>query len=202
MTPWFDKVRFGRWEELAGKPNPAPDLPYATAIWHYAEGMAALRLGRKGEAASHLAALQKVVADPKLLQLTVFGRYPMSNAARIAERTLAAEIEADAGRYPQAIAALHEAEKIEDGTPYDEPPAWHAPVRQTLGAVLLAAGKPAEAETAYREELRRNPDNGWSLFGLAQALRAQHRETEAKAADQAFAAAWKDADVKLASSRF
>ena len=202
MTPWFDKVRFGRWEELAGKPNPAPDLPYVTAIWHYAEGMAALRLGRKDEAAMHLAALQKVLADPKLQKLTVFGRYPMSNAARIAERTLAAEIEADAGRYPQAIGALREAEMIEDGTPYDEPPAWHAPVRQTLGAVLLAAGKPTEAETAYREELKRNPDNGWSLFGLAQALRAQHREAEAKATDQAFAAAWKDADVKLAGSRF
>ena len=77
----------------------------------------------------------------------------MSNAARIAERTLAAEIDADAGRYPQAIAELREAVKIEDGTPYDEPPAWHAPVRQTLGAILLAAGQPAEAEKSYREEL-------------------------------------------------
>ena len=164
--------------------------------------MAALRLGKKDEAAAHLAALQKGVADPKLETLKVWDRYSLANAARIAERTLAAEIDADAGRYPQAIAALREAVTVEDNTPYDEPPAWHSPVRQSLGAVLLAAGQPAEAESAYREELKRNPDNGWSLFGLAQAQRAQHKEAEAKATDQAFANAWKDADVKLSSSRF
>jgi len=202
MTPWFDDVRFGRWQALDGKPNPAPDLPYVTAIWHYAEGMAALRLGRKAEAGTHLAELRKIAADPKLEQMTVFDRYSMANAAHLAERTLAAEIDADARRYPQAIAALREAVKIEDGTPYDEPPAWHAPVRQTLGAVLLAAGKPAEAEAAYRQELRRNPDNGWSLFGLAQSLRAQHKDAQARATDAAFASAWQHADVKLAGSRF
>ena len=202
LTPWFDDVRFGRWQQLAGKPNPAPDLIYVTAIWHYAEGMAALRLGKKEEASAHLQELSKAVADPNLEKLMVWDRYSLANAARIAERTLAAEIDADAGRYPQAIAALREAVKIEDATPYDEPPAWHSPVRQTLGAVLLSAGKPAEAEAAYREELQRNPDNGWSLFGLAQALRAQHQQAKAQSAEQAFAAAWKQADVKLSASRF
>jgi predicted Zn-dependent protease len=67
--------------------------------------------------------------------------------------------------------------------------------------MLLAAGKPADAETAYREELRRNPDNGWSLFGLAQALHAQHKEAEARAVDADFASAWANADIKLDASR-
>jgi tetratricopeptide (TPR) repeat protein len=202
LTPWFDDVRFGRWDQIAGKPNPAPDLLYVTAIWHYAQGMAALRTGKKEEATAHLEQLRLRASDPKLEQLMVWDRYPLANAARIAERTLSAEIDADAGRFPEAIAGLREAAKIEDGTPYDEPPAWHSPVRQSLGAVLLAAGQPAEAEAAYREELRRNPANGWSLFGLAQALHAQHKEAEAKTADADFAAAWKHADVKLAASRF
>ncbi len=97
--------------------------------------------------------------------------------------------------YDGAIAALSEAVAIEDTLPYDEPPAWHAPVRQSLGAVLLAARRPAEAETAYREELRRNPENGWSLFGLEQALRAQGRKDEAKAVAERFERAWMHADI-------
>jgi hypothetical protein len=202
LTPWFDDVRFGRWQDIAGKPNPAPDLVYVTAIWHYAEGMAALRLGKDDEAKAHLAELTKAVADPKLEQLMVWDRYSLANAARIAQHTLSAEIDAKAGKFDSAIASLREAAKIEDATPYDEPPAWHAPVRQTLGAVLLEAGKPALAEATYKEELGRNPDNGWSLFGLAQAQRAQHQDAKAAATEQAFAAAWKNADVKLASSRF
>ena len=202
LTPWFDDVRFGRWRDIAGKPNPAPDLVYVTAIWHYAEGMAALRLGTPDVAKEHLAQLRGSVADPRLAKLMVWDRYSLSNAARIAERSLTAEIDADAGRFPEAIAALREGVQIEDSTPYDEPPAWHSPVRQTLGAVMLAAGKPAEAEATYREELRRNPGNGWSLLGLEQALRAQHKEAQAKETAQAFATAWKQADVKLTASRF
>ena len=90
---------------------------------------------------------------------------------------------------------------IEDGIPYDEPPGWHAPVRQTLGAVLLEAGRPADAERVYREELRRNPGNGWSLFGLAQSLRAQGKAVDASSALGEFALAWRHADVRLTASR-
>ena len=90
---------------------------------------------------------------------------------------------------------------IEDGIPYDEPPGWHAPVRQTLGAILLDAGRAADAERVYREELRRNPGNGWSLFGLAQSLRAQDKAVEAKAAQAEFATAWRNADLELVASR-
>jgi hypothetical protein len=202
LTPWFDDVRFGRWEEISSKPNPAPDLPYPTAIWHYAQGMAALRLGHAEQASTHYGELKRLAADPKLEQLKVWDRYSLANAARIAERTLFAEIETAAGRHEAAIAALREAAKIEDATPYDEPPAWHSPVRQTLGAVLLAANRPAQAEAAYREELKRNPDNGWSLFGLAQAQRAQHQDAAAAETEARFATVWQHADVKLGASRF
>ena len=202
MTPWFDNVRFGRWDEIAGKPNPAPDLPYVTAIWHYAEGMAALRQDRASEAAAHLAELTKLAEDPAMEKMLVWDRYPLANAARIAERTLSAEIAAAAGDFPKAIASLQEAKQIEDATPYDEPPAWHAPVRLTLGAVQLAAKLPVDAEASYREELKRNPRNGWSLFGLAQALRAQGAEEAATDVDNQFYSAWQHADVKLTGSRF
>ena len=100
-----------------------------------------------------------------------------------------------------AIAALREAASVEDQIPYDEPPGWHAPARHTLGALLLAADRASEAEAVYREELQRNPHNGWSLYGLTQSLRAQQREDEAAEAQKAFEAAWQFADVELSSSR-
>lgn len=201
MTPWFDDVRFGRWDEIASKPNPAPDLPYVGVIWHYAEGMAAARQGRKQDAVQHLEALRPLAAAPELRKILVWDRYPLSHAADIAERSLAAEValldkDADA-----AIAALREATVIEDGIPYDEPPGWHSPTRHALGAVLLDAGKAADAEAVYRAELERNPQNGWSLVGLAKSLRAQKRDAEAAQVEEEFRQAWQNADVKLDSSR-
>jgi tetratricopeptide (TPR) repeat protein len=201
MTPVFDHVRFGRWDEIVALPNPAPDLPYVTAIWHYAQGMAAIRQQRMPAATEHLAALRTLATDPVMESIKVWDRYPLSLAARIAERTVSAEFAVASDNTAAAIEALREAVAIEDTIPYDEPPGWHAPVRQTLGAVLLKAGQPAEAEAVYREELRRNPANGWSLTGLAQSLRAQQRATDLQTVEQQLAAAWQHADVKLAGSR-
>jgi tetratricopeptide (TPR) repeat protein len=201
MTPWFERVRFGRWDDIAAAPNPAADLPYVTAIWHYAQGMAAVRQSRPADADLHLAALRPLAADPLMETLTVWDRYPLAYSARIAERVLSAEIAASRGDPDAAVTALREAAAIEDGIPYDEPPGWHAPVRHTLGAVLLDAGRAKEAEAVYREELHRNPGNGWSLFGLAESLEAQHRDGEAADARRKFAAAWRNADVTLTASR-
>ena len=163
--------------------------------------MAALRQARLDDAQRHLDALSPLAADPLMDRLMVWDRYPLAYSARIAERTLAAELSAARGAHDVAIAALQEAVRIEDGIPYDEPPGWHAPVRQTLGAVLMEAGRAADAERVYREELRRNPGNGWSLFGLAQSLAAQGKNAEAARAQREFAAAWRNADVTLTASR-
>ena len=100
-----------------------------------------------------------------------------------------------------AIAVLGEAVTIEDGIPYNEPPVWHHPPRQILGAVLLEAGRPAEAEAVYREDLKRFRENGWSLFGLAKSLEAQQKSSEALEVKRRFETAWKRADIRLTSSR-
>ncbi|NLB57082.1 MAG: hypothetical protein GX805_01185 [Gammaproteobacteria bacterium] len=201
MTPWFERVRFGRWDEIAGAPNPAPDLPYVTAIWHYAQGIAAVRQMRLDDAQAHLSALRPLAADPVMEEMLVWDRYPLAHAARISERMVTAELAAARGEHQAAIAALREATRIEDRIPYDEPPGWHAPVRHSLGAALLAAGRPAEAEQGYREELRRNPGNGWSLYGLARSLEEQGNEGQAAQAMRDFAMAWQHADVELVASR-
>jgi len=202
MTPWFHDVRFGRWEAIRARPNPAPDLPYVTAIWNYAQAMAAVRQKREADATKHHAALAVLAQDPVMDTLMVWDRYPLAHAARIAERTVQSELSLLRGDKDAAIVALREAVAIEQKIPYDEPPGWHAPVRQSLGAALLEAGRGAEAETVYREELQRNPANGWSLKGLVLALEQQGKRDEARLAGKEFDRAWQYADVQLVASRF
>ena len=201
MTPWFERVRFGRWDDIAGLANPAPDLPYVTAIWSWAQGVAAVRQSRMDDADRHLSVLRPLAADPAMDALMVWDRYPLSHAVRIAERSLTAELASARGQHDVVIVALREAAAIEDAIPYDEPPGWHAPVRHSLGAVLLAAGRPGEAEAVYREELRRNPGNGWSLHGLAESLRAQRKREGLADVERQLAAAWQHADIRLTASR-
>jgi len=201
LTPLFADVRFGRWEAIQATENPAPDLPYMTAMWHYARGMAALRLGDKEASDRHYEALAVAAADPTIERMMAWSRYSLVYGVRVAERTLAAERAFAAGRGDEAVALLEQGIAIEDDLPYDEPPAWHAPVRQTLGYVHLENGRPEMAEDAYRAELRRNPENGGSLFGLERALRAQGRDPEADQVAQRFRIAWQHADFELTGSR-
>jgi tetratricopeptide (TPR) repeat protein len=106
------------------------------------------------------------------------------------------------GSVDDGIAALTEAVRLQDTLEYDEPPAWYYPVRQSLGAALLTAGRASDAERVYREDLQQYPGNGWSLFGLTESLRAQGRATESAQSAQQFQRAWQSADVSLQSSQF
>jgi tetratricopeptide (TPR) repeat protein len=112
------------------------------------------------------------------------------------------EIATRSGQADEGVAHFQQALAIEDKGLYFEPPKWYYPIRQSLGAALLKAGRNAEAEAVYREDLKRFPENGWSLYGLAAALKAQGRTADAAAAEGRFAKAWADADVKLTASRF
>ncbi len=120
----------------------------------------------------------------------------------IARLTLAADIALTERHTDAAVGALLEATAIEDGLTYDEPHLWLAPTRHALGAALLAADRPADAARVYREDLAHYPDNGWSLFGLADALRRQGDTAAAAATEARFNAAWRGADVVLTGSRF
>jgi tetratricopeptide (TPR) repeat protein len=200
VTPYLARVRFGRWDELAALPAPPADLPYPTAIWHYARGMGLLRLGHTDQAMLALQGLATIAAHPEMEAAHVWGLNSLASILRIAERQFAGELASVRGDHAAAIGAMREAVALQDQLDYDEPEPWYMPARQALGAVLLAAGRPDEAQLVYEEDLRRHPENGWSLFGLVQALDAQRRPAqEARARLQA---AWRHADVKLQASRF
>ena len=201
VTPLKARTQLGRWDEIAALPAPEADLVYPTAIWSYAQGMAAVRQNRLDAAQTHLAALAKIAADPVWEKVFIGPQHPLSGTLRVAERVLTGELAAARKDYPAALAALRQGVEIEDAIAYYEPPVWHQAVRQTLGAVQLAAGDAATAEVTYREDLKRNRENGWSLFGLAQALRDQKKDGEAQEVEARFVKAWAHADLKLESSR-
>lgn len=160
------------------------------------------RQGKLKQAEHELVELKKIANDPVIGNLTIFDVNAILDILGIAEAILAGEIAGSHGNYKKAITHLERAVQIEDGLNYTEPKDWYLPPRQVLGAVLLDAGRAAEAEQVYREELRNHPQNGWSLRGLTKSLRAQGKTVDAKAIQQQFDQAWADADVTLTSSRF
>jgi tetratricopeptide (TPR) repeat protein len=202
VVPWYALTRFGKWNEMLAEPAPADRFLYLNGTWHYARGLAFLGKGQPDEAEKELAALRRIAADPAL-NYTLFSPNMAAAILSAAPEVLAGELAARRQDYDAAVAHIERAVRLEDGLVYTEPSEWHYPPRQALGAVLLAAGRANEAETVYWEDLRRNPENGWSLFGLAQALRAQPgRVNEAAAAQARFDKAWTRADVTLTASRF
>jgi tetratricopeptide (TPR) repeat protein len=202
ITPLYGYVRFGDWNEILAAPEPDEDLIYPRAVRHYARGMAFLRTDRIDEARSELEQLETLAMDPVLEQVTVWDLNTTAALVDIAVEVLSGEISAAEGDYDDAIDFLTTAVELEDELTYDEPPPWHQPVRQVLGAVLLEAGKPTEAEMVYREDLKSFPANGWSLLGLQQSLAAQGKSDEATDTAAQFETAWQFADVTLESSRF
>jgi tetratricopeptide (TPR) repeat protein len=194
-------VRLGRWEEIARVPQPAEELSFALATWHFAQGMAKNAIGDAAASASHLERLESMARDPGLADVgLVFN--PAAPILEIAAQVLAGEIAAARGDTGTAVDHLRRAAAAEDELTYGEPPDWPVPVRHHLGAVLLAHGDARQAERVYREDLQRFPENGWALFGLAESLRAQRRDAEAAEVEARFQRAWAGADVTLHGSRF
>ena len=195
-------VRFGKWNQILTTPPPNEDHLHTSMIWHYARGIAFVRRNQVERAEAELSALNKIVDNPATKELLAAYNNPTSEVGKVASKALAGEIAALKGDYKKAIDLLEQAVEKEMALVYQEPAAWHAPARQYLGAILLESGRPAEAEAVYRADLKKNRDNGWSLFGLYQSLLAQGKGKEAQTVKNRFEKAWQEADVALTASRF
>jgi tetratricopeptide (TPR) repeat protein len=201
VRPWLTAKRFGKWQQLLDEQQPADSPPFVEGIWQFVRGSALLATGRLQEAERHLYQLRSIQRIKGLDALMV-----RANSARrlleIAGLVLEGELNASRGDIDRALLLLSEAVRLEDGLKYMEPPDWGHPVRHSLGAVLLEAGRAEEAEVVYWEDLRRNPENGWSLFGLWQSLLAQGDTLRAVEVESRFRRSWEKADVELKASRF
>lgn len=200
VVPSWTRLRFGLWDEILAEPAPPKTSAFLTGAWHYARGQALVATGQLAEARAELAALETVMKDPALDQ-NLFSQNSGRSILRIGVPSLAGEIAAAEGRHDDAIAALEQAVRYEDALVYTEPQEWAYPVRHALGSVLLAAGRPAEAETVFWQDLQKNRDNGWALTGLARALRAQKKDAVAATVEARLAKAWARASVKPEGAR-
>ncbi len=201
MLPYWTFARFGLWKEILEEAAPPTTNAFLMGSWHYVRGLAYVARGQLQQADQELGALLQIMQDP-LLDGPLFSRNTSRPVLQIGPEVLAGEIASARGQFDTAIAHLERAVRLEDALIYTEPAEWHYPPRLALGAVLLESGNPAEAETVYWEDLRRNRDNGWALYGLMQALRAQKKNNDEGLIEARFKKAWAHADVKLNSSRF
>jgi tetratricopeptide (TPR) repeat protein len=199
--PVMAMVRFGKWDELLAYPKPSDKLIVSEAVWHYGRGMALIRTGKVDDADKELAAIKELALKPALKDQKA-GNNDGARVVMITEDGLAGELAAARKQYDVAVAALEKAVAEQDALHYNEPEDWYFPMRHVLGAVLLEAGRPAEAEVVYRKDLEIHRHNGWALYGLAQSLRAQNKNDEANSAEAQFAVAWMHADVKIPASAY
>ena len=195
MMPLLANVRFGRWDAVLAAPEPAEDLPYPRALRHYARALARIARGDLAASESEIASLRRLRADERLKAVTIWDLNTGSALLDIAQASVEGELAAARSDWTSAIAAVRRAVATNDALTYDEPPPWYMSPRQQLGAMLLRAGRAAEAERVFREDLVRHPENGWSLAGLASSLRARGKVAEADRVDTRFRRAWSTADV-------
>jgi tetratricopeptide (TPR) repeat protein len=188
----FTYVRFGEWDHVLKTPQPNVRLKFSTAMWRYARAVALAARGDRAGAArerdAFAAAKASVPADQR------WGQNKAADVLAVAGEALAARI---ASAPADAISHWQQAVQMQDALVYDEPPDWYYPLRESLGAGLLRAGRATAAEMVFREGVKRSPRNGRMLFGLMESLKAQKKDEEAGWVRREFEAVWAKADVKL-----
>ena len=196
--PYLALVRFGLWSQVLNEPRPDPQLKCLTGGYLFAKTLALTARGNLTAARQTLDELDQLRAT--LPADAVAGLNTAADVLKLASWVAKARIEVAGNQPERALATLGTAVELEDRLSYNEPSDWFFPTRHLLGAQLLRAGRSEQAEAVYREDLRRNPENGWSLFGLRQALEAQHKSAEATAIESRFREAWTHADIELTAS--
>src|SRR5580692_10874600 len=194
-TRYFTEARFSNWDAILKEPAPPADLTFTTGVWHYVRGLALAAKNRPDDALAEKKKSDAIIVATPADRIVGFNT--ADKLLAMGSATLAGEIESAKGQHDAAINYFKEAVAIQDALNYEEPPPWYYPVRERLGMELLAAVKPADAEQVFRDDLKQNPENGWSLNGLALCLHARNASDEAASVDARLKAAWGHADVKL-----
>lgn len=191
-------LRFGLWDDVLKEPAPPGYFKITTALWHYARGVAYAAKGMVAEAEVERTKFTEAAKNvPEDAMMSINKAHQILSIAR---HMLDGEIAYRRGSIDEAVSQLEKAIAIEDNLMYMEPPEWVQPVRHTLGAILVDAGRFDEAEKVYRADLREWPENGWSLHGLEKCLRARGATSEADEVEKRFQKTWAHADTKIGSS--
>lgn len=191
-------LRFARHDDVLALAAPPADHPVETAWWRFARAVSLARTGRADEAEAERRAFDAAVAA--VPETALFGGTGLESARTIfglARAVLDARLAWARGQRAEAITRWRRAVNLADGVPYDEPPIWFYPVRESLGAALLLSGDAVGAEQVFRDDLARFPRNPRSLFGLHESLVAQGRTSDAAWVKRQLDEAWARAEVPL-----
>lgn len=199
---YYALARFGRWDELLATPAPVEDWQYATGAWRFTRGMALAATGRLDEARAELAMVREIAARPEQVDMVFASGSTPSQILTIGGNVLEARIAGAEEDWDTAIPLLEEAVAMQDALPYTEPPPWYFPNREALGSALLAAGRPAEAEQVFAEQLEHTPRNGWSLVGLVASQHAQGKTQAADENEKQLVEVWERADIEIGNAVF
>jgi len=189
VAPYFTHVQFSHPATTLALPDPGDELPYVKAMWHYARGVAHAWRGEQAAARAEVDAMRRLAQSGDFSAL-VEGGVPAPEVIELAQHVVLGRIAQSAGDWPRARAEFEQAVALQDKVAYSEPPYWYYPVRQSLGAVLLAAGRLDEAEAAFRQSLLRAPNNGWALHGLNATYQRLGKPGAAATVRNQFARAW------------
>jgi len=184
-------VRFHRWDDIFKLPEPERNLKIANTLWHFARGMAFAASGRLAEAEAEHQAVAEVLERTAPDEIFAMSPNRTRDILTIASDVLGAKLSVARNEGSRAVAQLRDAVAIQDSLKYAEPPSWFYPVRESLGAVLFLDRQVSEAEQTFREDLRRNPRNPRSLFGLLEVLRSRARSHDAGFVQSELDTAWK-----------
>jgi tetratricopeptide (TPR) repeat protein len=187
------------WDEILAEPALEHEAHFTEGIRRYARGLAYVHTGDLAKAAGELNAMDAIIDDPAAIQ-TLVGYSNAKQLLQIARGVLSGELLAKRRDYDRAVAELDRVVRLEDTLLYNEPPDWYYPTRHTLGSILLDAGRAQEAEIVFWQDLKKNRENGYSLLGVIQSMKAQGKD--AAAIEKRFEKAWSAADVQLKSARF
>ncbi|MBY0423623.1 MAG: hypothetical protein K2Q06_15065 [Parvularculaceae bacterium] len=188
-APFFAMAQYASPASVLAAPRPGKEYPFLEGAWRYARGSALLREGDVAAARAEAAALKTLVEQADFTAL-VEATIPAADILAVAERTLEARALAAEGKLSEAIEAMTEAVGRQETLNYNEPPYWYYPAKQTLAALNLRAGNAERAEQLFMESLVEAPNDGRSLFGLAEALAAQKDRAGARFARALFRKAW------------
>jgi hypothetical protein len=195
VMPHQVRVRFHKWDDILAAPPPPEAQKTVRAVWHFTRALAHLAKGDAAKADREREAFRtarKAVPEEAMVS-------DQNSAAKVlllADTVLDARFALAGKDRPKAVSLLRAAVKLEDELSYVEPPDWILPTREALGAALLLGGEAAEAETVFRDNLRKYPREGRSLFGLRESLTAGKKDHAARLVDLEFRAAWAAADPK------
>ena len=189
VAPYFAHAQFSAPERVLALPEPDKGMPYVVAMWHYARGVALAARGEFDKAraeANAIAALNK----PETLQAVTSAGVPASDVLMIASQIVQARVFQAERNFAAAVDLYEKAAALQDKLPYMEPPYWYYPVRQSLGAALLQAGRLEAAEQQFQLSLRRAPNSAWTHYGLAELYKTRGNAPAADREEEVVRRTW------------